>query len=454
MLRVWDGKEVVKKVGEELAVTYLPIANLKENPHNSRTHTKQQIRQVANSIREFGFVSPVLVDRSGGIIAGHARVAAAKLLRMPTVPTICLEKLSPDQLRAYVIADNRLAEKAGWDKSVLAIELQHLMSIDADFDIDVLGFEPAEIDLIIAPSNENIEDPDDRFQAPQTERAATQFGDLWCLGRHRLLCGNATLREHYATLLGDRRAAVVFTDPPFNVPIDGNVTGKGAIHHREFPMAVGEMSEFEFTAFLSSCLKLLARYSRNGSVHFVCMDWRHMLELQSAGRLAYDVLINVCVWAKKSGGMGSFYRSRHELIFVFRNGKGRHRNNVELGRHGRNRTNVWEYASVNTLSRVSEEGNLLAMHPTVKPVAMIADALLDCSVRGDLVLDPFLGSGSTLIAAERVGRVCYAMELDPLYVDTAIRRWERYTGERAIHAINNRSFEEITAEAEANHVEG
>jgi hypothetical protein len=207
------------------------------------------------------------------------------------------------------------------------------------------------------------------------------------------------------------------------------------------------MSEFEFIAFLTSSLRLLARYSASASIHFVCMDWRHMGELLSAGRTVYESLLNVCVWVKNNGGMGSLYRSRHELIFVFRNGKAQHRNNVQLGRYGRNRTNVWDYPSVNTLSKFSEEGNLLALHPTVKPVALVADALLDCSARGDVVLDAFLGSGATLIAAERTGRSCYGIELDAIYVDTAIKRWQRYTGDHAVHAVRGIPFDDFPSEA-------
>jgi DNA modification methylase len=248
-------------------------------------------------------------------------------------------------------------------------------------------------------------------------------------------------------VMGTKRADVVFVDPPYNVAIDGHASGNGSVLHREFPMASGEMSEFEFISFLTASLKLLARYSTSGSIHYVCMDWRHMSELIAAGRQVYDSLLNVCVWAKNTGGMGSLYRSRHELVFVFRNGKGKHRNNVQLGRYGRNRTNVWEYPTINTLSRTGDEGNLLALHPTVKPVALVADALLDCSSRGDLVLDAFLGSGSTLMAAERTGRSCCGIELDPIYVDTAIKRWQRYTGDHAIDTISRKRFDDMTNEA-------
>ena len=240
---------------------------------------------------------------------------------------------------------------------------------------------------------------------------------------------------------------MVFIDPPYNVPIDGNVSGNGAIRHREFQMASGEMSELQFSSFLTSSLKLLARYSATGAVHFVCMDWRHIRELLTAGRDVYDSVLNVCVWVKNNGGMGSFYRSRHELVFVFRNGKGKHRNNIQLGRYGRNRTNVWEYRSINSVSKSGEEGNLLALHPTVKPVALVADALLDCSARGDVVLDAFLGSGSTLIAAERTGRICCGIEIDPLYVDTAIRRWQRHTGDHAIHVVSGKRFDDVASES-------
>lgn len=434
----------MKKKISELLIVYLLIGDLKPNSHNARTHSKHQIRQIANSIEEFGFTNPILIDKNNVIIAGHGRLAAAELLGMHEVPTIRLESLSRDQIRAYVLADNRLAEKAGWDKSILAIELQQLLSIETEFDITITGFEIPEIDLLLT-ANDDQSDADDVFEVDETAEAVTQPGDLWELEKHRILCGSAIEQSSYTRLLGTKRAAVVFVDPPYNVPIEGNVSGNGAIRHREFQMASGEMSEFQFISFLTSSLKLLARYSSSGSVHFVCMGWRHIGELLTAGRQVYDAVLNVCVWVKNNGGMGSFYRSRHELVFVFRNGKGKHRNNIQLGQYGRDRTNVWEYPSIVTLSKTGEEGNLLALHPTVKPVAMVADALLDCSARGDLVLDAFLGSGSTLIAAERTGRVCCGIELDPLYVDTAIRRWQRYTGGHAVHSVSGKRFDDIAS---------
>jgi DNA modification methylase len=445
----------VKASISELSISYLPIAKLKPNPHNSRTHSKHQINQIADSIKAFGFTNPVLIDRNNTVIAGHGRLAAAKLLFISQVPTIRLEGLTSDQIRAYVMADNRLAEKAGWNQEILAIELQYLLTIEAavDFDVTITGFEIAEVDALLSvPQSGGDPDPDDAFHLPDAADPVSQPGSSWHLGRHRVLCGDATEKQSYSNLLGAKRADVVFIDPPYNVAIEGNVSGKGSIRHREFAMASGEMSEFQFISFLTAVLQMLIRYSVSGSVHFICMDWRHIGELIAAGKEVYESLLNMCVWVKSNGGMGSFYRSRHELVFVFRNGKGKHRNNVQLGRFGRNRTNVWEYPSINGLSKAGDEGNLLALHPTVKPVALVADALLDCSARGNLVLDAFLGSGSTLIAAERTGRCCFGIELDPIYVDTAIRRWQRHTGDHAIDIATGKRFDDLSNQSlEAQH---
>jgi DNA modification methylase len=422
-----------------LSVVYLEIQQLNPYPRNARTHSKRQIRQIADSIGAFGFTNPVLINRASTIVAGHGRVEAAKLLGMKKVPTICLENLNEDQIRAYILADNKLAENAGWDNAILAIELQHLTSIDLGFDVSLTGFEVGEIDLILQESK--AEEPEEESVEISTGPAITKPGDVWSLGSHRLMCGDALDESAYSALMNGKSADLVFADPPYNVKIDGNVCGKGTIRHREFAMASGEMSEAEFIGFLNKALGLLGRHSKSGSVHFICMDWRHAGELLMAGKHNYDTLLNLCVWAKDNGGMGSFYRSQHELIFVFRRGVEPHRNNVLLGKFGRNRTNVWRYPGVNTLSRSGDEGNLLALHPTVKPVAMIADAILDCSAPGDIVLDNFSGVGSTILAAEKTGRTCYAIEIDPMYVDTAVKRWEKRTGKRASHAASGQYFE-------------
>jgi DNA modification methylase len=434
-----------------LFVEYKSLTDLTPYIRNARTHSRHQIRQIAESIRVFSFTNPVLVDSNNRIIAGHGRVEAAKLLGMSEVPTIRLESLSAEQIQAYIIADNKLAENAGWDKSILAIELQHLLTLDcADFDVTITGFEVPEIDLILQEATQ--EDPDDFIEPVDAGTAVTKLGDLWLLGKHKILCSNALEEASFSVLMGSHKAHMAFVDPPYNIVIDGNVSGKGVVKHEDFKMASGEMDEAQFTKFLTDSLGLLARYTVSGSVHFVCMDWRHQRELLAAGGQSYDTLLNLCVWVKNNGGQGSFYRSRHELVFVFRNGKFRSRNNIQLGKYGRYRTNVWEYPAVRSLSQQqSDEGNLLALHPTVKPVALVADAILDCSAPGNLVLDLFLGSGSTLMAAQRTGRICYGIEIDPLYVDTAIKRWQRDTGSHAIHAESGKRFEEVAALKEVVH---
>jgi DNA modification methylase len=428
-------------------IVYRRLSELTPNSQNARKHPKQQIRQIAASIKQFGFVVPILIDRNGRIIAGHARAEAAKLLDIQEVPTILLENLTENQVKAFTLADNKLAENAVWDPDILAVELQHLVEID-EFDVTVTGFEVAEIDSIIDEARSEREE-DNAIEIDETAQPITRPGDLWKLNKHRLFCGNALQEASFTKLMSTRRADLVFSDPPFNLKIDGHVGGKGAIHHREFAMASGEMNAAEFTVFLTTGLRLLSRFSSSASVHFICMDWRHIGELLAAGNQVYSELLNLCIWVKNAGGMGSLYRSRHELVFVFRNGKGRHQNNVMLGKYHRDRTNVWEYPGINTLSRQGDEGNLLAVHPTCKPVNLVADAILDCSARGDIVLDSFLGSGTTLIAAERVGRICHGMELDSRYIDVAIRRWQKHTGDHAIHAESGKSFDELTALMEA-----
>ena len=432
-----------------LSITDQKIDQLKPFTQNARTHSKHQIRQIAESIRVFSFTQPILIDNENRIIAGHGRVEAAKLLGMTEVPTIRLDRLTEEQIRAYVIADNKLAENAGWDKEILAIELQYLMTLDCvDFDLTITGFEVPEIDVILEDANGATSKEDDVPESLYDQEPVTKPRDLWLLGKHRILCGNSLHEASYQALMGSRRAAAVFTDPPYNVKIDGHATGNGAIRHREFAMASGEMSEAEFVSFLNNSLRLLAQFSANNSVHFLCIDWRHVGDLIAAGKQNYDEFLNICVWVKDNGGMGSFYRSQHELVLVFRKGKGPHRNNIQLGQFGRNRTNVWQYPGIHTLSQQSGEGNLFALHPTVKPVAMVADAILDCSARGEFVLDAFLGSGTTLMAAERVGRICYGIEIDPVYVDVAIRRWQNYTGEAAVHAQTGKRFNEVAAQKE------
>jgi DNA modification methylase len=417
-----------------------PAASLRPYVGNARTHSPKQIKQISRSIERFGFNNPVLIDDDGQIIAGHGRVEAAKLLKMKTIPCVRLSHLSESDKRACVLADNRLAEKAGWDNEILAIELQQL--VDVGFDIDLTGFEPAETDLIIEGLVDGNDGPEDLVPERPSEGAVSQQGDLWQLGKHLLLCGDSTALDAYQVLLGAERADFVFTDPPYNVRIDGNVSGLGSIRHREFAMASGEMTQDQFVQFLMRVFEQLCRYSADGSIHQICMDWRHMREMLAAGDANYAELKNVCIWNKSNAGMGSFYRSKHEIVFIWKNGTAPHINTFELGQHGRHRTNVWDYDGVNTMrpGRLDE----LAMHPTVKPVALVADAIRDCSKRGNIVLDPFCGSGTILIAAEKTGRRARAIEIDPGYVDVAIRRWQTYTGKVARLTPLGEAFDEIS----------
>jgi DNA modification methylase len=437
------------KTRSRLNVVVRPISELKPDGKNARSHSPKQIRQIARSIEAFGFNVPLLVDANSRVIAGHGRLEACRQLGFVEVPTIMLEHLSEAQVRAFMIADNRLTENSSWDDRLLAEQLKELSIVDLDFDLEATGFEMGEIDLRIESLSEEEGSKDDADALPDESHlpSVSRLGDGWLLGRHQVLCANSLEERSYAKLMGDEPASAVVSDLPFNVAIAGNVSGLGAIRHRDFAMAAGEMSPDQFVAFLKTALGLLAQYSTDGSLHYLFMDWRHLGELLQAGSSAYTELKNVCVWAKDTAGMGSLYRSAHELIFVYKSGRGAHRNNIQLGKFGRNRTNVWNYPGALGL-RSSEEGNLLALHPTVKPTKLIADAILDCTARGDLVLDAFLGSGTTLIAAERVGRRCNGLELDPIYVDTIVRRWQGFTGDAARHAASGRTFAECEKEAQ------
>lgn len=410
-------------------IDLIAIRDLTPWARNARTHSKKQIRQIADSIGTFGFTNPVLIDERRTILAGHGRVAAAERLGMREVPCLRLDHMSEAEKRAYVLADNKLALNAGWDDDLLAAELGALMSEDLDFDLGVTGFTIPEIDgLMETVAPEEPDDPADDF-VPDEAPARVHSGDIWQLGPHRLICGDALDATVVGDLMDGELAQMVFADPAYNVPIDGHVGNSGKIQHREFAMAAGEMTSDEFTSFLTRAMHNLADHSADGSIHLLCMDWRHMSEMLAAGQGVYDELKNLIVWVKDNGGMGTFYRSRHELIFAFKKGTAPHINTFELGQHGRYRTNVWQYRGVNTMraGRMEE----LALHPTVKPVQMIADAIRDVSGRGDIVLDTFGGSGSTLIAAEKTGRRGYLCEMDTTYCDRTLARWEAFAKDDA-----------------------
>jgi DNA modification methylase len=423
----------------------LNLDDLIPSTHNPRKHSRQQIRAIAKSIEAFGFCAPLLADKNRQIIAGHGRYEAAKFLGLVRIPVIFLDHLTETQAKAYMLADNKLTDRSTWDDKMVAEQLKELSEMVLDFDIEAIGFETAELDFRV----HSLEEPDaadhaDEF-APAAGPAVSVPGDLWQLGEHRLYCGNALDEVAYTALMHGNVATAAFTDMPYNVKIDGHAGGKGRIKHREFAMASGEMSGKEFSEFLTTGLKAICAHTTPGAVIYSCMDWRHVGEMAAAGTVVGCDFLNLCIWVKSNGGMGSFYRSRHELVFVFRNGGEPHLNNVQLGRHGRNRTNVWNYAGVNIFARGGKE-SVLELHPTVKPVALVSDAILDSTKRDDIVLDPFIGSGTTILAAERTGRRCYGIEIDPLYVDTAIERWQRMTGRQAQNA-HRETFAQVKAAA-------
>lgn len=408
-----------------LTVVYRPTGSLVPDPRNARTHPKRQIAQLVASIEEFGFTNPILASPDGKVIAGHGRLLAAKQKGLAEVPVIELVGLTEPQIRALRIADNKIALNAGWDIEILKLELADLSLPEIDIDLGLTGFSSGEIDVIV---NAKVDPDDELIPAIPTEPRA-QLGDIWQVGKHRIGCGDGRDVAFLHAIIGDGAAIdAAFLDPPYNVKINGHANAKG--RHREFAMASGEMSTSAFRTFLSETLGACAAVSRPGAVHFVCMDWRHMDDVSAAATPIYDELLNICVWNKSNAGMGSLYRSKHEMVYVYRVPGAPHYNAVELGKHGRNRTNVWDYASVNSLQGSRRDD--LEMHPTVKPVAMVADAICDVTRQGDFVLDIFLGSGTSLIAAERVGRRFRGVDIDPAYVDVAIERWQKLTGKEAV----------------------
>lgn len=427
-----------------LPLGYEALETIKPNPRDPRKYDRGDRRRVVAAVRRFG-PPPLVVNPERVILSGNVWLEAARQAGYDEAPVIVAEHLTPAEADAYMLASVRLVERGEWDRQLLGEILLDLSVGELALDLDLTGFEPPEIDVAIEALGAPGDDPDPADEPAPTGPTVSRLGDLWILGRHRLLCGSALDGESYVKVLDGDLAAVVISDPPFNVRIQGNVSGMGKVKHRDFVMAAGEMTEAEFTAFLVDFLTHAAAACACGALAYIFMDWRHVHELIVASRRVFEKCLNLCVWTKNNGGMGSFYRSAHELCFVFKKAGAVSKNNIQLGRFGRDRTNVWRYPGVNSFGRRGEEGDLLALHPTVKPVAMLADILLDVTTRGDVALDPFVGSGSTIIAAEKVGRQCRAIELDPGYVDTAVRRWQRWTGEVAILEGDGRSFAKIEA---------
>ncbi|MES2904391.1 MAG: DNA methyltransferase [Pseudomonadota bacterium] len=421
------------------------IEQIWPHPANARSHSTKQQAAVARSMRENGFTNPLLIDVDGVVIAGHCRFLAAKKLGLTHVPVIVLEHLTPAQTRAYRIADNRLAEVgSSWSKEMLSLELTAIAAEFPKIDLTLTGFDSGEVELLqsitLGAGEPGLaEETLDVSNAPPV----THFGDMWKIGRSRLLCGDSKCPQSYEKLLGRERPHMILTDPPYNVRIKNNVSGLGKTKHREFVEATGELDEREWLEFLTSVLAQISRVSRAGSLHYIFMDWRSIQLLLDVGKSFYDELLNLVVWKKSNAGMGSFYRSQHELIAVFRYGSRSHTNNIMLGANGRHRSNVWEYAGANSFG--PDRPEQLEMHPTCKPVPLLVDAIKDATHVDDLVLDVFGGSGASLIAAERVSRKARLIELDPLYCDVAIRRAEAQ-GLTATLCGSGQTFAEVSDE--------
>lgn len=433
----------------QLVIEYRPVSTLRPDPRNPRRHTERQVRQIAKSIEVFGFNVPILINADMQVIAGHGRLQACKLIGVTEVPTIRLENLSDAQASAFLIADNRLTENSEWDHRILGEQLSVLSAAELDFKLDVIGFELGEIELFVenlAPATKGTADPADALPAPRAKSPVTQGGDRWILNRHRVGCDDARNGSTYSALMQGRPAEMVFTAPPYKDPTDGRATELGHIHHQDAAAVSDKISRPEFIRFLTNVATHLGRHSANGALHYICVDWRQSAELLAAARSVYTDFKDLCVWVKQSAGHGSLYRSQHELVFVFQVGKKPLRNSNQPEQYGRCRTNVWNYKEVNPQIRSANEGAQATSYTPALPVELVADAILDCTTRGEVVLDPFLGSGTTVIAAERTGRVCYGIELSPARVDAIVRRWQAFTGQSAINESTRKSFSEIEEE--------
>lgn len=424
-----------------LAIEYQNIDKLTPASKNARVHSKKQIQQLARSIQEFGCNVPVLVNPNLQLIAGHGRLAACKLLGITQVPTIRIDHLTERQVRAFMIADNRLAENVGWNRRRLGEELKELSEIDLGFPLEITGFSIDQIDMMIEGVGSPTEAAVEGALPKMSSSPVTKVGDLWLLEDNRVLCGDALDSQCYEQLMNGRLATAVFANPPYHDSIDGLVTGFGKVHRAKRAMVSGTMTEAESVDFLSKIFANLKRASAPGSIHLICIDWRQLQPLLAAAERTYAQLKNTCIWLKDSGTRGSLDGEEYDLVFVFTTGITQQQSD-KLGKYRLSRSNFSHYPGVNPSRSKAKEPSLQS-DPTAKPVALVADAISDCSGRGEIVLDPFLGSGTTVIAAHGVGRICYGIEFDPACVDLAIRRWQAYTGGTAQHATSKRSFDEL-----------
>jgi len=422
-------------MANDIQIEHRNLADLKPYGSSPRVHGPAKRRKLRTLLRRFGQITPILIDEHDVIVDGHLVVDELKALGETQAKVVVLANRDPAEVQAIRLALNRLPMEAKWDAPRLKAEFEELLSIG--FDMDLTGFDTVEIDMALAIDDVGVGEIEDAPPGPADGPAVSRTGDIWILGDHRLACGDCRDDGLVGQLMAGTTAQMVFTDPPYNLEVGGFVVGKG--RHREFACASGEMAKPEFIAFLAQALGACASAMADGAIAYCCIDWRHLEELLAAVGAIGLTVINMAVWAKTNPGMGSLYRSQHELIFVLKKGDAPHVNNVELGRNGRSRSNLWTYRGMSSFGADRDE--LLGSHPTVKPVALVADAIKDVSRRGDLVFDPFLGSGTTLIAAHRTGRRCFGIELDPLYADVIIRRWEAETGREAVLASSGATFE-------------
>lgn len=419
-------------------IEMVPHGSIHPNPNNPRRHNRKQRKQIEASLSRFGFKGAIIVDdETGMILAGNALWEAAGEIGMDEVPVMRVSFATEPDRRAFILAHNKLAELGGWETDIVEQDLKFLF--DSGYDFEVTGFTTNDLDFSIITEP----DPEEVLELPDPNaRAVSRSGDLWQVGPHRILCGNSLESASYEVLLVGEFADMIFGDPPYGVRVNGHISGLGKVQHREFRMMSGEQSSQELMAFFRRVFRNCVQFSRAASIHYHCIDWRHLREMQDAADGVYTEFKQLVVWDKGSGSMGAFYRSQHELICVFKSGRGRHVNNFELGEQ-RYRTNIWRYDGAAQFRKGRQED--LAAHPTVKSTAMVIDAIRDCSNTGDLILDPFAGSGTTAIAAHHAGRRCATIEIDPLYVDTALKRLCQATGLPAIHA-DGRIFEKVAAE--------
>lgn len=424
-------------------IEYRPVSSLNLYKNNPRKHPEKQLVKLEASMRQFGFVIPLLIDEDNTIIAGQARLETAKRLQMTDVPVIVAHQWSAGQVKAYRLADNRLSQLSTWDDELLAIELAAIIELD-ETPIEVLGWDTGEIDVILEDVGEDTsKDPADAQVAPPAN-PTSRLGDIWCLGKNRLLCGSSLEAENWVRLMDGETAAMVFSDMPYNTRVNGHVGGLGKIKHAEFKFASGEMTRPQFMEFMTNAIGQMAAPLKDGGVLTLAMDWRSSLEILTAIEANALSVLNMCVWVKTSGSMGSLYRSQHELFWIAKKGKAPHTNCVQLGKFGRYRTNCWTHPGVNSFGKTRMQD--LADHPTVKPLALVVEAIRDVTHPGEIVLDGFMGSGTTILAAERTKRRGYGIEIEPGYVDVAIRRWESMTGKEVILASTGQSFAEVATE--------